>query len=288
MPLSTEPLRADHLLQRAEAGPTEPAGTLTRPCALLPRDTIVEFKSVGRPCRRRNIDGLLSHLHIYYADEPERIEQRSDLCGVLVVTSLDADVANLGLSWIDLGDGYWRLQCGAFALPVAEIEAVAEAEGDDMLRLFGHDEATARYQEALPLYRQVGAVHGEADCIESLGDIALERSQHDEATARYQEALPLYRQVGAVHGEADCVESLGDIALERSQRDEARTRYQEALPLYRQVGAVHGEADCVESLGDIALERSQRDEARTRYQEALPLYRQVGAVHGEADCIESL
>ncbi|WP_437872976.1 tetratricopeptide repeat protein [Sorangium sp. So ce363] len=151
-----------------------------------------------------------------------------------------------------------------------------------------HDEATARYQEALALYWHVGDVLGELKCILRLGHIALERSHHDEATARYQEALPLYRQVGDVRGEANCIKSLGDIALERSHHDEATARYQEALPLYRQVGSLRGEAGCIKSLGDIALERSHHDEARARYQEALPLYRQVGSLRGEANCIKSL
>ncbi|XXX91117.1 tetratricopeptide repeat protein [Sorangium sp. So ce145] len=160
--------------------------------------------------------------------------------------------------------------------------------GDIALSRSQHNEARARYQEALPLHRLVGDVLGEASCIRRLGDIALRRSQHDEARARYQEALPLYRQVGSVLGEASCIRSLGDIALARSQHDEARTRYQQALPLYRQVGSVPGEANCIRSLGDIAPACTQHNEARARYQEALPLYRQVGDVLGEASCIRSL
>ena len=134
---------------------------------------------------------------------------------------------------------------------------------------------TSPYDTALPLFRQVGSVLGEANCIQSLGDIALERSDHDQARSRYDTALPLYRQVGAVRGEASCIQGLGDIALRRSDHEQARSHYDTALPLYRQVGSVHGEANCIHSLGDIALARSDHDQARSHYDTALPLYEQI-------------
>jgi hypothetical protein len=144
VPLSAEPLRADYLLLRRTDGPDD-AGTLRKLWRLLPKDAIVELKSTGRPYRSRNLDRLCSYLHLYFADEPERLRQRSDLCGVLLVPSrtrtLEANVAALGLTWHDLGEGYWQLHGGAFALYVAEIDTVAEAEDDDLLRLFGHGEA---------------------------------------------------------------------------------------------------------------------------------------------------
>ncbi|WP_437728682.1 hypothetical protein [Sorangium sp. So ce861] len=160
VPLSAEPLRADYLLLRRSAEPSEPAGTLRRLWDLLPSEAIVEFKSIGRPYRRRNLDRLYSYLLLYFADTPERLEQRSDLCGVLLVPSrtrsLDADAAALGLEWDDLGDGYWQLRGAAFALVVAEIDPVAEAEDDDLLRLFGH--GVARTREARRwLAQQLGA-----------------------------------------------------------------------------------------------------------------------------------
>jgi len=143
VPLSAEPLRADYLLLRDVGGNDDaPAGTLRRLWPLLPKDTIAEFKSIGAPYRSRNLDRLWAYLHIYFAEQPERLERRSDLAGVLLVPartpSLDADVMSPGLGWKALGDGYFKLTGGPFPLYVVEIDAAAEAEDDDLLRLFGH------------------------------------------------------------------------------------------------------------------------------------------------------
>jgi hypothetical protein len=143
VPLSTEPLRADLLLLRNTGAADDSAGTLRKLWGLLPTDTLVEFKSVGRPYRSRNFDRLQAYLSLHYADEPERLASRDDLAGALLVPSrtpsLDADVSALGLEWQEIGGGYWELSGRSpFALYVVEIDLVAETEDDDLLRLFGH------------------------------------------------------------------------------------------------------------------------------------------------------
>ena len=194
---------------------------------------------------------------------------------------------------------YWR-HTGFTQPALAKIaEQVIEAYGTTFQRAqtwksFGHiayyrsdlDGARARYEQALPLYRQAGDVVGQANCISRLGDIALARSDYDGARARYEQALPLYRQAGDVR-EANCISRLGDIALARSDLDGARARYEQALPLYRQAGNVL-EANYIKGLGDIALARSDHDTARAQYEQALSLYRQVGDVRREANCISGL
>ena len=135
--------------------------------------------------------------------------------------------------------------------------AVAAAESfRDLLRFTGlgrpallHDLAASCHAAADPA--------GEALCRFAAGVVAADRSDHDAARAAYEQALPLYRQVGDVQGEANCIRSLGDIALRRSDHDAARAAYEQALPLYRQVGDVLGEANCIKGLGDIALGRSR-------------------------------
>ncbi len=85
--------------------------------------------------------------------------------------------------------------------------------------------------------------------------MALRRSDHEAARSRYEEALPLYRRVGDILGEANCISGLGGVAARRSDHEASRSRYEEALPLYRRVGDILGEANCIKSLGDIALRR---------------------------------
>ena len=46
----------------------------------------------------------------------------------------------MGLAWVDLGGGYFRLEGAAFGLHVVETVVVADAERDDVLRSFGDPE----------------------------------------------------------------------------------------------------------------------------------------------------
>ena len=62
----------------------------------------------------------------------------------------------------------------------------------------------------------------EADRIARFGEMALHRSEHDDARGAFEQALPLYRQVGNVLGEANCIKRLGEIALRGRSNGGAR------------------------------------------------------------------
>jgi len=63
----------------------------------------------------------------------------------------------------------------------------------------GGEAARAAYQQALPLYQEIGDILGEADCIRSLGEIALARSDHEAALKSFDEALALYERIQEPH-----------------------------------------------------------------------------------------
>jgi hypothetical protein len=184
--LSSEPLRADFiLLLRALTDGDDAAGTLKKLWSLLPRAAIVEFKSVGRPYRARNLDRLWAYLHLYYVDQPDVLGERSDLCGVLVIAartpSLNADAEALGVGWKDLGDGYWELTGGPFALYVAEIDVVADAERDEVLQLLGHAEIHTALARRW-LSEQLGG--------EEIAMHISELEGYDEVVQKFVESLP--------------------------------------------------------------------------------------------------
>jgi hypothetical protein len=172
VPLSEEPPRLDYLLLRKLTPEGEPvdnsAQTLRHLWPLLPRVSVVEYKSPGHPYRSGQLDRLWGYVHTYFANQralprhradgtlltpadggPE-IREREDLCAVLVVAarapSLDADVEAMGLTWENLGSGYLRVHDGLFTLYVVELDVAGPAEGDDLLHSFGH--GTLRSPEA--------------------------------------------------------------------------------------------------------------------------------------------
>jgi len=160
--LSSEPPRIDYLLLRKIAEELDDeAQTLRGLWPMLPRVSVVEYKSPSRLYRAGNLDRLWSYVHTYHADQQEMpharadgtqlspgmegapdVWVRADLCAVLVVPartpSLLDDAQDQGLGWVDRGGGYWEVTGGKYALYVVEIDVAGPAEGDDLLYSLGH------------------------------------------------------------------------------------------------------------------------------------------------------
>jgi hypothetical protein len=172
VPLSEEPPRIDYLLlRRAEEGlATTAAQTLLALWALLPRVTIAELKSIGRLYDKGELDRLWSYTHSYYAAEHAGLPERHDLAALLLVPrrtpTLDTDVEAMGLAWVDLGAGYWRLTGGLFALYVVEIDRVADQPDEDLLALYSHHEV--RTPRSKRFWRELTGAEAKMDAREDL------------------------------------------------------------------------------------------------------------------------
>jgi tetratricopeptide (TPR) repeat protein len=63
-------------------------------------------------------------------------------------------------------------------------------------------DAEALLRQALELERALGDRLGEASTLRSLGDAARLQDRHPAAIAHYEQALPIYREIGSRSGEA--------------------------------------------------------------------------------------
>jgi tetratricopeptide (TPR) repeat protein len=68
-----------------------------------------------------------------------------------------------------------------------------------------------------------------------LGHIVLDRQDFEAARARFEEAQDLYRRIGDLPGQANCLASLGAVALAQSDTVSARRYYGAAIRLYELV-----------------------------------------------------
>ncbi|MCB1022450.1 MAG: tetratricopeptide repeat protein, partial [Acidobacteria bacterium] len=108
-----------------------------------------------------------------------------------------------------------------------------------------YQDAAQRYEDALPIYRNIGARLGEANCVKALGDVARRQARYQDAAQRYEDALPIYRNIGARLGEANTHLSIGLLALAQGQP--ADEELAEAERLYREIGLTE-QADLVRKI----------------------------------------
>lgn len=145
--------------------------------------------------------------------------------------------------------------------------------------------ASQCYEDALSLFKKIGDLRGQADCIHSQGELARTKSDNDVASQCFEQALNLYTQIGDLLGQANCLRSQGEVARALSDPAIAGQCYEQALNLYTQSGDLQGQANCLQSQGEVARMQSDHAVAGQRYEQALNHYTQIGDLLGQANCL---
>ncbi len=144
------------------------------------------------------------------------------------------------------------------------------------------DEARARYEEALPAARAIGARRLEGMIVGNLGALEHDVGGFEQAGQRYHQALDLLREVGDARLEGIFLTNLGVLEHEQGRSASARHHYQRALELLEQAGDVRFEAITLGNLGVLEHAAGDLDEARARHQLAFDLLHEVGDVRSES------
>jgi hypothetical protein len=140
--LTTEPQRGDLLLLHREDVPRRDndARAFLGLWPLLRTDTLVEFKSLAWPLKKGDLARLQGYGAQYFAAQIDRPLGLRDLALVLILPTrtptLVDELARMSWTAISLGNGYDRIEGAGYALYVAIMTEITEAEKDGLLGLF--------------------------------------------------------------------------------------------------------------------------------------------------------
>lgn len=151
----------------------------------------------------------------------------------------------------------------------------------DILRRRGKlDEALhIRMDEQLPIYTDLGDVHGRATAFEQIADIHLARGQYEDALRIFEdEVLPVVTRLGDRRSRAVILGKIADIHRTRGRLDDAlRILTDEELPVYTRLGDTRSRAVTLGRIADIHFIRGQFDEAlRILSEEVIPVFTGLG------------
>jgi CHAT domain-containing protein/Tfp pilus assembly protein PilF len=142
-----------------------------------------------------------------------------------------------------------------------------------------------KYQEALDLYRRVGARRGEAITLNDIGLIYDTLGETQKALEKYNESLPISRAVGDRNTEAITLINIGFVYQSLGEMRKALEKYNEGLPILRAVGDRNGEATTLNNIGEVYRSLGETQKALEKLNEALPIWRAVGDRREEANTL---
>jgi predicted ATPase/DNA-binding XRE family transcriptional regulator len=129
--------------------------------------------------------------------------------------------------------------------------------------------ATAAWDEALAMFRELRHTAGVAYCYGNLGLVADAEGDYTRATASYETALALFRQLNDRTYISFMLHNLGLIAYFQEAFDRADSLLGEALAVARELGIENSVVMALGNLALVALARGNVDRAASLQREAL-------------------
>jgi tetratricopeptide (TPR) repeat protein len=133
------------------------------------------------------------------------------------------------------------------------------------------------YQQALPIFHQVGDHNGEAGALNNLGAVYDSLGQYQRAIDYYQRALPIFHQMGNHNGEAQVITHLGIAYAYLRQYQRAIDYFQRALPIYRQVGDRDNEGWLLANIGRLYANQNSPQSAIQQLQRSVEVRESIRA-----------
>ena len=153
--------------------------------------------------------------------------------------------------------------------------SLAESQGD-------FTRSSTLHEEALRLWRDLGAASGEARALSGLGTAAAHRGDYGTARDFHERALAVVRDIGDIPGIARTLDRLGTVARHQGDTERAATCYTESLELFRSTGDLVNASIVLSNLGEVRHQQGKREHAAALFEEALRLERELDLPDGIA------
>jgi tetratricopeptide (TPR) repeat protein/Zn-dependent protease with chaperone function len=188
--------------------------------------------------------------------------------------------------------------------------------GDTSLQQGQYPEALNYYQQALVIYREVGAREGskilagegnartdlrarqarewEGVTLQDMGRVYASLGQDEQALENYQQALGIHREVGPRVMEGNTLQAIGFVYYDQGEYPEALNYYQQALVIYREAPSGVDwldrvmEGSTLQAIGFVYYDQGEYPEALNYSQQALVIYREVGNRAGEGATLHTI
>ena len=142
--------------------------------------------------------------------------------------------------------------------------------------------ALPKYEEALPFYKAIGDLSGEATTLNNIGYIYETLFEIPKALSFYDRALALAREAADLGGEATTLNNIGLIYSTLGEKKRAFDYFNQALVLVRNVGNRSAEALTLNNLGLTLDSLGEKQKALDYFLQALLLTRKLGDRNYEA------
>lgn len=235
-----------------------------------------------------------------------QLEQEHDNLRVALNWALQQGDALGGLRLAGMLGPFWRFR-GHFREGLRWLEATLALQLDDSgaaarsararaltsagylaRRQSDYKRATARYGEALDLYRAVDDPGGIGAALTGMGNVAYALGQYTRATSLHAEALSAWRGVGRLQGVSIALGNLGRVAFKQGDDARAQDLLEKTLTLKRQLADPWGIAGASTSLARIAIRRGDYGRATNLLEESLALKATLGDKHGRVTALSLL
>ncbi|HBK62916.1 MAG TPA: hypothetical protein DD000_05125, partial [Cyanobacteria bacterium UBA11166] len=149
-------------------------------------------------------------------------------------------------------------------------------------------QAIGKWEDALPLYRELGDRYWQSFTLTWIGSIYDDLGEKQKSLNYYNQALPLIQSLGDPVGEAAILNNIGKLYIELGQKQKALDYLNQALPLFQAVNDKAYEASTLNNIGAIYDDLGEKQKALNYSNQAILLFQAVDDKAGEASALNSI